>query len=461
MATINLKKSLADPIARDVGNMALQNRVVSQTQQFSLFTTNENAAWAAKIQLQKNSFPFATIKISVNRNKFKLQVADVFKLNYAKYGIVGMVCRVLLVEEANLQSEKIILHVMEDIFSVSKKITVYTDPTDSAGQAPDYTPIPFTVDTVFEAPYVMTEGVEIVPLAKREADTDLGMQVHLSTTGSSYVNAGQANNIKPYGTLTADYDIGNPIDNSIGMTVSFVESDIDLIDSISWPETLAGNLHTLIIGNELMTFQDITPVSGTIYALTNVIRGRYGTQQEDHSTGAAVWIVSNAIGMISHSEILPFAPRKFKLLPFNSKFVGNIADANEISLTPQGKAKTPYIPINFVCNGVSFASRYTADCVLTWDARKRGEGAGIGTPGIVLAETDREGYFDVEVWVASVLVRTTTDIDAVTWTYTSAMNTTDNGALATEIEFRITNWRTESGVTYTSDSVSVTTKLTT
>ena len=241
MTTIDFKKSISDPIARDIGNYVTQGRSVSKTLQFGLFTTNENAVWAANNQLKKESYPFATIKVPVNRNQFRLQVGDVFKLNYAKYGISGMICRVLLVEESNLNSEKIFLHVMEDIFSVAKAITTYTDPVDSAGTSPDYTPVAFTVDAVYEAPYVMSESLEIVPLAKREMAVDLGMQVHLSLEGTSYVQVGQVNNIQAYGTLESDYNIGQPIDESIGMSISFVESDINNIETITFQEALSGN----------------------------------------------------------------------------------------------------------------------------------------------------------------------------------------------------------------------------
>lgn len=461
MATINFKKSIADPIARDIGNQVIQGRIVSKTIQFSMFTTNENAAWAGKNQLQKESYPFATVSFPVNRNQFKLEVGDVFKMNNSKYGIVNMVLRVLLIEEESLESEKITLHCMEDIFSVAKAITEYDNPTDHATQPPDYTPIPFTEQDVIEAPYVLSETIKAIPFAKREAATDLGMQVHTSVDGSSYNKVDTVNNIQAYGELTVAYDIGDTIDTTIGLQIDFPTTDIDNFETISFADALAGETNMILVGDEIMTFQTITPTGGTGYALTNVIRGRYGTDQEDHLIGAKVWLATKNIGMVSDSGFLPQAQRDFKLLPYNQKFVGAIADATPINYTFTGKALTPFKPINFVCNDVSFASRYTSDCVLEWSPRKRGEGAGIGTPGVVLAETDREGFFEIEVWVSAALVRTTTAIDDVTWTYTSAMNITDNGSLASEITFKIKNYRSESGYTYSSNQAEVITKLTT
>lgn len=459
MTTINFKDSIADPPARDIGNQVAQGRIASVTKKFSLFTTNANATWRGNTLLQKQSYPFAKLRIPVNRNHFRLQVGDVFKYSDSKYGISNMVCRVLSVQEANLESENIILNVIQDPFSVSKAITEYTAPTDSATPSPDYTPVAFTEQTVYEAPYVLTESVEVIPLAKREIAKDLGIQTHLSLDGgSSYLNVGQVNNIQPYGTLQAEYGETYAIDPT-GIEVDFPTSDINTIDTITWAETLSGESNILLIDDEIMTFQTITPVSGTVYALSNIIRGRFGTQQAVHSADADVWVVSKSIGMINHSELIAGSSRKFKLLPFNSKYVGNIADATVIDVTPSGKAKTPYIPANFCCNDVSFASRYASDCVLTWNGRKRGEGAGIGTPGTILATGDLEGYFDIEVYVSSVLVRTEADVTTETWTYTSAMNISDNGSLASEIEFRITNHRTEGGYKYESDYVSLTVKL--
>lgn len=459
--TINLRRSVADPLSRDVGNQAVQGQVVSKTVQFSMFTTNENACWAGNNHLLKASYPFATISLTINRNHFDLEVGDVFKLNYSKYGITGMICRVLKIEEEALDSENIIINCMEDIFSIARSTSVFTNPVDNSTQAPDYTPITFTKQTVLEAPYVLSESVQVVPIAKREASTDSGMYIYLSIDdGASYTSIGTANNIVPYGTLQANYGETNSIDPT-GFQVDFPTTDIEIIQTITWAEALSSGINMLLIDDELMTFQTITPVSGTVYELSDVIRGRYGTEQASHLAGADVWVVNINVSLYGDVNFLTGSTRKFKLVPYNIQQVGSLADCAEISLTITGKVRTPYVPVNFCCNGVSFASRYTDDCVLIWNGRKRGEGAGIGAPGVALTTGTLEGTFDVKVYVSSVLVRTQANISTETWTYTEAMNLSDNGSLATEIEFRVTNHREEGGVTYTSDYASVTTKLTT
>ena len=455
--TIDLKKSVSDPIAADIGNCVTQGRTVSKTIQLASFTTNENAVWAAKHQLQKESYPFAFIDVPVNRNLFRLQVGDCFKFSYSKYGISNMICRILQIEEENLESEKIVIHAVEDIFGISNVATEYSDPEDNTIKPPSYVLTAFTHQRVLEAPYVFSEEVKVVPLACRETDQDLGFDVYMSVDGGdSYLSVDRAANIQPYGTLVAKYPATTyTIDDVSGFEIDFV-AGADLIETATWPDIFSADRNSALLGDEIISFQSITPVSGDRYKVEGIIRGRFGTQKVAHAIDEEFYFVSQNLILLDHPEILPGVSRKFKLVPYNIKCFGDISAATAIDLNIEGESKKPYIPINFLANGSSKVARYSTDIVLTWSPRYRGKGAGIGSPGIVLADADREGYFEVEVWVASVKMRTTTAIDAVTWTYTETMNTTDNGSLASEVLFKLLNYRTEDGVLYESDQVEVT-----
>ena len=108
------------------------------------------------------------------------------------------------------------------------------------------------------------------------------------------------------------------------------------------------------------------------------------------------------------------------------------------------------MPVDFNANGRSFAARYDTDIDLIWSPRYRGKGAGIGIPGQVLADTDRDGLFEVEIWVGGVKKRTTSAIDTAAWTYTEAMNIADNGSLASAVISKLLNYRIDAGITYKS-----------
>ena len=459
---VNLRKSISNPHASDIGNISVQKRVASKTVQFSLFTTNKNAVWAAKQQLMKESYPFALISILVNRNLFRLQVGDCFKLSYTSYGISNMVCRVLTIEEESLDSENITIHAVEDFYSISNSITEYTDPIPTPDLPDLYILGSLIYQEVIEAPYLLTPDIAVIPIAARESNVALGIHTYLSfDDGDSYSRIGSPSNLRPYGQLVGDYSADTyTIDDIIGFTIDFYNDDVDSIETTVWSNVLGAISNNAMLGDELITFQTITPVSGTQYSIEGVIRGRLDTEKVDHVEGENFyWLGSFNITSLRHSEIIAGADRKFKLVPYSIKSTGDLAYATTIDLAIEGRARKPYVPRNFLANGSSFASRYSADIVLTWSPRYRGRGAGIGVPGGVLPDTDKEGYFEIEVYVSDVLVRTVTAIDDSTWTYTEAMNNLDNGpVLADEVVFKLLNYRTENGYVYKSDQVSVTCK---
>src|SRR3989304_1644581 len=151
---IIIKASTGDPIIIDVGNQKIQRRVVSKTVQFGLFTMNENAVWASKNQLRKESYPFATINLKVNRFAFKYEVGDCFRFSYLKYGISDMVLRVLRRIETELESEEINVIAMEDLFQITNTIGEYSASTSYTPPRVDYTVNPITNKQIIESLYL-------------------------------------------------------------------------------------------------------------------------------------------------------------------------------------------------------------------------------------------------------------------------------------------------------------------
>lgn len=455
---IDFIKAMADPYSVDTGNKALQGATVSKTVQYGLFTNNRNAVWAARNQLQKESFPFVVVSCLVNRDMFRLQVGDLFLYDYPPHGISGLVVRVLKIEEESLDSENIVVHGIQDFFSIAAAITQYSDPEDRAGQPQEYETDPFTKIAILEAPYTpYSDKTAIIPVAGRENALDSGFVVYMSVDGgTSYSVISTSINIQPYGTLNSNYGITYTIDDYEGIEIDF-ESGVNTIESVTWADVLSGNKNTAVLGDEIISFRTITPVSGTVYLLEDVIRGRLGTVKEAHTAGEDFFFIPKSVGTVSHSEIIPGATRFFKLVPFNVKKAGSISEATPFELEIEGESSKPYEPINFNAESEAFNPLYTSgdDITLTWSVRKRGEGCGIGIPGVeVTVGTAHEGLFTVEVWVSTVLVRTTTGIDAATWVYTNTMNVADNTTPADEILFKIVNYIVD-GMTFESDAVEV------
>ena len=456
---IDLRKSTASPIAMDEGNIAVQNRTVSKSVKMALFTTNENAVWAGRNALQKVSYPYAEIKCVVNRNLFRLEVGDCFYFSYAPYSISNMIFRVAKIKERDLRSENIEITAVEDVFGVTRVRDDYVAPTDNTPGRTSYVAEPFDYEQIIESPYAMSgETTALIPMAGRKSFLDLGFLLYMSVdSGVSYFLIDVFPSLMPYGELVGSYSNNtHTIDNEVGFTIDFdYTTDADLYETTTFSKVLSGISNTAILGNELMSVQTITPDEYNEYILTDIIRGRYGTEKENHTAGEAFYFIDSDIMKAINSEIIPNVTRQFKLVPYNKYLACDISHCAAISVDITGLSKTPYKPINFLANDGSYAARYTIDVVLTWSPRYRGRGAGIGTPGEVLATTDREGLFRIEVWVSSVNVRDITNIDSDTYTYTEAMNLTDNGSLASSITFKLFNFRDEEGTTYESEAVTV------
>jgi len=460
--TVEIRQSTADPIAVDTGNIGVQGRVVSKTIQLALFTTNKNAVWGGRQHLLKASYPFAMLQLVANRKAFQLEVGDCFKYSYAKHGISNAVFRVLQKEEQELESENIVISAIEDFYFISQVIDEYTIPTDNTIPRPDYTLIPFTKQMAMEVPYAMTLNIdpEIILVASREGQHELGFDAYISIdNGVSYsLLSNNVGNLVSFGQVT---DFAYPktytIDDAeTGFIVEFRnEADAALVETTTWVNTIAGIEHIALLGNEIIFFKTITPVSGLKYRITNIVRGRMDTVKADHAIGTNFYMLSRDLMFLSHEEIVAGVNRDFELVPYNARKRGDISLADPIDLDIVGRWQTPYIPGNFNANGGNFAARYDEDIVLTWSPRYRGKGAGIGIPGVVTSESDREGLFKIEIWVSGIKVDTVNAIDAASWTYTEAMNLFDNGSLAEEVLFKISNYRTENGVLYESAQAEV------
>lgn len=457
---IDLRQSTANPVAVDMGNYGVQGRTVSKTIQYAFFTTNKNATWAARKDLQKASYPLSVLSFKVNRNLFQLQPGDCSKFSYAPNGISTMICRVLNVAEEELESEDITIEAIEEFFSIASAITEYTDPAASSVVLPDYTIVYYTYQNVIETPYDLVDDpaiIEVTPVACPTSSLDNGFEFDISSDGgASYVMIDDMENLVPCGLLVGEYPATTlTIDDEYGFTVDFEYGEFQ-ITSCSFSQALSGAMNVALLGNEIIFFQTITLVSGTQYKIDTVIRGRMDTVKQAHSNNTVFYFLGVTSESVTHSSLIPEASRDFKLIPYNDLFYGSVDSATNINLGITGRAQIPYPPVNLTANGETLSPEYTGDIVLEWSPRKRGYGAGTGIPGTILPDGAHEGYFEVEIWVSGTLKRTTTAINADTWTYTSAMNISDNGSLANSVLCKLLNYQTVDAVTYKSTQTEIT-----
>ena len=382
MPIIDYKDSVVqtnDIAARDV----VGGRTASRTVKLMMFCSPDNASWAAETGLKEQSYPVAELSFPANRSVFRLEPGDSFVLNYAPYAISGMVCRVVKIQEESLESERITVSAREDVNYIAR--SVFGPGPVGLAEKPDQTLslAPLTCVKVAEAPYVLAGAkVAITTMAGRVSGTETGYEIYMSVDGgSSYGKIGYQTTFNPCGTLVSDwppasyshgrypYQVGLAADvkpEEVGFQVD-IAVDATLIETITRDLLFTGRNMSLL-GDELISFQTITPVGGFSdrYEMTGVYRGRIDTLRQTHLAGTRFMFVgSGFFNYLENPEITVGATRHFKFVPYNAKAIGDISEATAIPITIGGRAKKPYLPWNFMANQGAFRPVYTCASTTT------------------------------------------------------------------------------------------------
>lgn len=460
---IDFRQSVSNPVSVDIANKDIQGKLVSKTIKMGYYTTNENAVWAAEEYLKNLSYPAATINFIANRNVFKLEPGDVFKFSFSEYNISEAIYRITRIEEENLESENIKITATEEVTALTTEVTDLSSYTDYSVRKPTYETEPFDHVKTIESPYVFNpDDIKFIPLVAKQLGDDTGFEIYLSIDeGTTYNKIGSSSNFAVHGLLVNEYSKTFAIDDNIGFEIDISNYDecpkeIDKIQTITRAEAIAG-YNIALLGDEIISIQSVIPVADNRYKMIGIIRGRWDTfPKAVHPAGTNFYFLGSDVISFEDSNCFKGITRHFKYVPYNLKKVGDLSDATISTLNFIGRYKCPLLPLNFKANGKSRQVFYTGDIVLTWWPRYKGIGTGHGNPNAVtdVVPTQYEGYFKIEVTVSSVIVRTVESIDALAWTYTSAMNVSDNGFLASEIEFSLTNYIVgDDSLVYSSDPV--------
>ena len=446
--------------AEDSANKHIVDSVFSRSIRLMLFTMSENAQWAADKFIKQSAYPLASLSFIANSSTSKYQVGDNFKYSSTRLGISNMVFRIIKITENNLLSESINIEAIEDIEYISASSTYTNIPEGSSSKGLKNAVLPLTEVILLESPYVLSENnIQVIPFVSRETGQEEGFHIYTSLTGESYSRLGYMNEFVVKGTLRSEYPSDTyEVDNTIGFQV-YIPNYASQLSSITEVE-LYGSSNFSILGNdaeaEMITWQTITPVSDDIYEITGVYRNRYGSSRLTHSIGTEFWFINQQYNIIENDNFTYGNTVYFKFVPYSGNVTGSLSEAAAYSITFAGISRRPYDPTNFGCCEIYVTPTYTDDCELLWSPRIRGEGLGFGNPDYVIENPSWEGLFEIEVYVSDILVRTTSDIDTYVWTYTSAMNISDNGSLADEITFKLRNYLVYEDIEYTSDWVTLT-----
>ena len=390
------------------------------------------------------SYPLARASIKVHRQAWDLTPGAPFKVNYAPYGIAGMIFRVAKPSYGELESPDITLEAVEDIFGLTN--SAYAPPGPSGWVNPVSAPVPVAAQRLIEVPYHLlagTEDREAGALAVRGQGADQGYQVWSDRAGgTAYEFSNTVVGFTASALLNAAYPVNTAATHVAGFTVDGAV-DLELLDSTTDTGLLSGS-NLALIDDEIVSFETVTDNGDGTWTIGKVMRGVLDTVPAAHADNARVWFFRpGGLGAVDAVPYPADGTITAKLLPFNALGALAIASASATSVTTASRAKKPYPPGNVKVNGSFYPATVTAgvDAPVTWAHRHRvtqladdrvvAQDAGnyVATP---------EGDYTIEIRVGGGSpVRTVTALTGTSWTWTAAFQAADGATAGQSVSIRV------------------------
>ncbi|HKQ57530.1 MAG TPA: phage tail protein [Candidatus Eisenbacteria bacterium] len=328
------------------------------------FTNATTAQRAASRDLKTFSFPFARIRITVNRKAWSLRPNSVFRLTWPKLGVADMVCRVVRVDPGTLIDGKIVVDAIEDAFATNWVGVPVALPN---WQDPVQDPLAMAIQRLEEAPYALAGGAhrQILTLGARPEGLTQGYDVWSDPAGGeAYAQTNTRIIHTPLGIL----------DGVLGFTdTSFsVVSGLDLESLFSITAAqLASGYNLCLIDDELIAWKTITQAGGGTATVSEIVRGVADTTPRQHQAGARVWFLTSGKGTTRTTDYGSDVTVTAKLPTLNVNKRLDLADTYQLKVTTANRAGRPYVPTAVELNGDPYPNVLTGEQTISWSHRNR------------------------------------------------------------------------------------------
>ena len=217
------------------------------------------------------------------------------------------------------------------------------------------------------------------------------------------------------------------IDLANSVTVLFANGSVS---SVTETQMLNGSNYALIgaAGRwEIIQFQTATLIDTDTYTLTNLIRGRQGTEHNtaNHAIGDTFILLDSAIKRLDMSSSAIGTSYYWRIVAFGAQ----VATATSQSFANNGENLECFSPVNI--HGVRDASD---NLTITWQHRTRFGGEWKDYTGIPLNEAFQA--YEIDILDGATVVRTI-EVTSETASYTAAQQTTDFGSAQASLDIEI------------------------
>ena len=272
-------------------------------------------------------------------------------------------------------------------------------------------------------------------------DTDTDFGIYIAATGNAaWRNAGlyvSRNNGNSYDFAKSLFTktITGTCNNTLGTASEFTR---DLGNSISITIT-SGQLESLseidfmngrncaLVGNEIIYFKNATLTAASTYLLTELLRGRRGTEWAiaGHAASENFVLLSGYLERVE-GQTLDLNTQRLYKAPISTQ---TLADITATGFTTTGKSLKPYAPCQI--KGIRDGSD---NLTINWVRRTRKGGMLVDYKDVDLSELS-EAY-EVDILSGSTIVRTLSSATP-TVSYSAANQTTDFGSVQSSVNVKI------------------------
>lgn len=221
--------------------------------------------------------------------------------------------------------------------------------------------------------------------------------------------------------LTNGATSGMDSTNTLSVTIRSGELESISIDDLNNGE------NTALVGSEIIRFQTATLTDDFTYTLSNLYRGRRGTEWAiaTHVAGESFYLLSDYLERVegNTSDI-------GKQLLFKAITEGQSTDdVSPVTVTVVGNSLKPYAPINLAATKDPIGN-----ITITWTRRDRKAGDRTDYANFPMSEVSEK--YEIDIYNGSNVVRTKT-CTSTTIIYTAEEQTTDFSTLQTSVSCRV------------------------
>ena len=418
--------------AQDLASIeASGGEVSSQDIQYRGFSNAGNAQAATARALMGLSYPLAAVTIVADRSAWAFRPGTVFRLDWPKLGISGLVCRAVRVSTGELRTGKVRIEAFEDIFAIDW--TAYTPPGDSGWENPAGDVPELAAQEALIAPYELVKFWSPPGSDVQRAVTMAGRGSPGITKGYTPLISGTGERVQlmtPTGLLI------DAIDETSSTIVISLGPDMDIIETLNAYDFAAG-LNVLWIDGgtgpdqtgleECIAFQNVSiDEEDEELTLTGLARGVLDTAPASFAADSRVWIMSHGYGIVNASGS---GNTTITFRPYNNNGELPLVDCDDTIVSPVSGTRTnrPYCPTDLKLNGVSYPTTITGELTVSWEHRNRLGEWSYADSGETSSPEDGTEYTLKIYGETDTLLRTESGLTGTSYTYLEEDEETDSG----------------------------------